>query len=478
MIVRLAVSLVFTRKDTNTQGFGAHDIPTTPENPRSDLDQSLKLFPESSPSGLSAAASDFDTAIDLTFDGVPKRTARPWLPLYLDKDIQERVLRHALVKPGPTLVGGNPIIYTYIPPVPLMADHHITGIATRVFLCENVFQVENVHDLHIFYSWAAAEKNANLVSKIAFDCNGRPDRAVAALKRFKGLQQATIGANERAFVQEVSKSKDGYQECSMRPQDIGFQLNLIILRANAMDAFRELRIPKVVFSPLIHDSMLNIPCAKRTTRPIPGGVFETIVAKEIMQPKAAKPSNSEAAMFDSPVPKLVPPTQPFWFKELSAELRNRIYQAALVHVVKINPSKRLPTSYYKARPRVLIRDGPIPESSLALPQVDRQTFRKAVGIYYSANMPGKTKSQTSRSSTGINSRVGLNELEIVLGDISVFGQRKTIAGWQNMKDLVAQGVKLSLRNQTVDTFLFEHEEDSPLIHPDLEKYRQLGAMIV
>src|SRR4051812_20509833 len=86
------------------------------------------------------------------------------------------------------------------------------------------------------------------------------------------------------MVQDMLAPSKGYRWAQFRPQDVTPQLNLLVLRANGMDKLREVRVPNVKFTSLVHGSREDITVAECTSGPICRGTLQTIVAKEIMRP--------------------------------------------------------------------------------------------------------------------------------------------------------------------------------------------------
>ena len=86
------------------------------------------------------------------------------------------------------------------------------------------------------------------------------------------------------MVQDMLAPSKGYRWAQFRPQDVTPQLNLLVLRANGMDKLREVRVPNVKFTSLVHGSREDIAVAECTSGPICRGTLQTIVAKEIMRP--------------------------------------------------------------------------------------------------------------------------------------------------------------------------------------------------
>jgi hypothetical protein len=108
-----------------------------------------------------------------------------------------------------------------------------------------------------------------------------------SFKRCTGLQELRVGIDEVALVTDMLRPAMGFKRIEMRPHDVTPQLNLLVLRANHMDKLRQIRVPKMIFTPMIHGSRgrANIASIERATGPIRGGVLEKVVAKEIMQPQ-------------------------------------------------------------------------------------------------------------------------------------------------------------------------------------------------
>ncbi|KAJ4359604.1 uncharacterized protein N0V89_000159 [Didymosphaeria variabile] len=203
----------------------------------------------------------------------------------------------------------------------------------------------------------------------------------SVLKRLPNLQEVTIGIDEVGLVRDWSRERNGQQEIVMRPQDIGFQLNLIILPA--VHELRQLRIPKVVFSDT-HEHIVwkykdSWPDKYKVPRgPIPGGVLETLIAPEMMQSR--KPSRKRKRE------EKTPPNPKKYLKILDfpPELRNRVYEQLLVQKGAVNPSLRIPSSHRYYRHKRLHVPPPIP-SVLAFLRFNKQIYAEASKIYYSHN---------------------------------------------------------------------------------------------
>ncbi|KAF2793885.1 hypothetical protein K505DRAFT_305038 [Melanomma pulvis-pyrius CBS 109.77] len=401
----------------------------------------------------------------------------------------------------------------------------------KVYFSENTFYFARGID---FERWTLYNKeSAKLLRKIGVDFiwDSRLDWIRLGFKRCTGLREVNMGIDEVQLVKTFLRTRDGFQPVDMRPQDITPQLNLLALRANHMDKLRRLRVPKITFTPYIHGSQGStsnqISIASRTTGPIPGGVLETVVAKEIMQapevgtpvkktttiPKLERKSGSEAG--------ISPPIQPFRILDLPAEMRNRIYRYILVLQGPINPSKRIPTTHYRAGTNlsssVLYRRGPAPCSSLALLQTNKQTYSEAVGIYYGHNsfvfyFPNQLmmflisiseerkkyiervtlwyKHQSQGDIDNIDVYLvalmnlkNLKQLELVIDDVIVgrmtgsHGPDVRLPGESLMKEIARSGIELVVRNQAVDVFFWRLDRD-PSVGPRAVEMRGARKVIL
>ncbi|KAF2248018.1 hypothetical protein BU26DRAFT_565437 [Trematosphaeria pertusa] len=285
--------------------------------------------------------------------------------------------------------------------------------AWEMHLRENMFHFADEYQLHslVFRN----PKDASLLCKISvdFDCplDAMDTMLADDLAQCTGLEALEIGADEALLVCEASRRDKGYQEVRMRPQDIGFALNLLVLRLRGIRKLRQLHIPKVTFTPRTHGGHDNS-YRRRTTGPIPGGVLETVVARDMMRSNIVtshqlKPRKGHAAgkakvktsqsgpagkrgqtdadvrnFLDSSTKADSSPLQPshFRFLDLPAELRNRVYQLLLGCHGAVSPSDRVPLSADLKDSKSPI--GEAPHSALALLETNKQIYEEAVGIYY------------------------------------------------------------------------------------------------
>jgi hypothetical protein len=165
----------------------------------------------------------------------------------------------------------------------------IHEIGTRIYFSENTFYFSGGTE---FANWTYQnKKSASLLRKIGVDFvrHYNVTWIQDCFKRCTGLQELSIGIDELALVKDMLRPGMGFQRMDMRPQDVTPQLNLLVLRANHMDKLRQIRVPKMRFTPLIHGSRsgttAQLAIVKRTTGPIRGGILEKVVAREIMQPQ-------------------------------------------------------------------------------------------------------------------------------------------------------------------------------------------------
>jgi hypothetical protein len=73
-----------------------------------------------------------------------------------------------------------------------------------------------------------------------------------------------LGVNEREIVRKTAATDRGYQRLLMPPAEIDAQLNLVVLRANGMDALRAIRIEDVRFGPIYSSDRRHIYHGHRT----------------------------------------------------------------------------------------------------------------------------------------------------------------------------------------------------------------------
>jgi len=301
----------------------------------------------------------------------------------------------------------------------------IRTVARKAFYQQNTF-----HFSSVYYLWGAfdgAYEIANLVRKIGID--DRLGSVAEDLAKCTHLKEVEIGVDEAQIVFTNALPKDGYQSQRLRPQDIPYGLNMVVLRDRGVQAIRQLRIPKVRFTPLNHVRSEDLN-GSRNIGPIPGGVLETIIAREMMGPTkpvadapprppkrkadqmvyvAAKSGRITArnpasmrrmvkrtkiqgnSLNTIPEPAITPtiedPTplqSTFRFLDLPPELRNKVYALVLSSPGPIVPSQRPPiSSYVDGKPS----EDPnlAPHSTLALLQANKQINDEAVGIYYRSN---------------------------------------------------------------------------------------------
>jgi hypothetical protein len=164
----------------------------------------------------------------------------------------------------------------------------MSEIGNRIYFSENTFYFSGGTE---FANWTHQNKEgASLLRKMGVDFVRHYNLTWIqdGFKRCIGLQELSVGIDELALVKDMLRPGMGFQRMDMRPRDVTPQLNLLVLRANHMDKLRQIRVPRMKFTPLVHGSRIGttaqLAIVKRTTGPIRGGVLEKIVAREIMQP--------------------------------------------------------------------------------------------------------------------------------------------------------------------------------------------------
>ncbi|KAL1591745.1 hypothetical protein SLS60_011744 [Paraconiothyrium brasiliense] len=229
------------------------------------------------------------------------------------------------------------------------------------------------------------------------------DEMASLLNKLPNLEEVTIGIDEMELVRNWSRERNGQQEIDFRPEDIGFQLNLIMLPA--VHKLRQLRFRKVTFSDMHKEIDFNYRhdgapqnTYKWPRGPIPGGVLETLIAPEMMPPKdpwvpppqslskspSQNPSQSPSRKRKREDETPDEPNKFFRFLDLPNELRNHVYEDVLVQKGAINPSLRIPSSqrYYRHKWR---QAPPRLPSVLESLRVNKRIYGEAVRIYYSHN---------------------------------------------------------------------------------------------
>ncbi|KAF2678320.1 hypothetical protein K458DRAFT_409060 [Lentithecium fluviatile CBS 122367] len=347
---------------------------------------------------------------------------------------QQDLIRDKVIMANPVQVTNSYLFDTwFLPPKLASIPRPIQDIARKVFYEQNTFHFAEGYALS---GLIVNQDIAKSLRKIGVDGHCDLGRIAKGLTLCTNLQEVEIGVDEALLVQFESLPKNGHQVQRLRPQDISFELNRLVLRASGVQALRRLRFPKVRFTPLIHSATVSLD-KRRNTGPVPGGVLETIVAKEMMGPgkstiitllptepkkrKAEEPvvyighkngvvkrrglaaqrkvlqrSMMRAGMHDhgyevagtprapEPAPETKAVQRFSRFLDLPPELRNRIYSFVLCGKGPINPSTRPPTSSYTDC-RVPKIPTETPHSALALLQTNKQVFQEAVGIYYGSN---------------------------------------------------------------------------------------------
>ncbi|OCK84070.1 hypothetical protein K432DRAFT_463249 [Lepidopterella palustris CBS 459.81] len=275
----------------------------------------------------------------------------------------------------------------------LLTDQRISEEAKPIYFAENHFRLPGLRGLYTFLrSLKPAE--ARHIRQISFDYHGPyATEAFTLLKKLQSLEKLTIGVSETYFVRDKCHIQDGYRTCCMRPCDIPLHLNMLVLRHTGMDALRQLwGINSVKFTVWLKPQETHswdISWKYQPSGPIPGGVLQTVVAKEMMRPKVVSPTTAEMKTQSmTEVAQCREPPKGFRFLDLPAEIRNRIYDLVFVFHDGVNPSKRDPITHYRSgvhHKSQKFRSGPTPFSSLALLQVCRQIHDEAHGILYAKN---------------------------------------------------------------------------------------------
>jgi hypothetical protein len=163
----------------------------------------------------------------------------------------------------------------------------MSELGNRIYFSENTFYFSGGMD---FANWTFQNREAaSLLRRVGVDFTQHYNLTwiQESFRRCTGLQELRIGIDEVALLTDMLRPARGFKRIDMRPRDVTPQLNLLVLRANHMDKLRQIRVPKMTFTPMIHGSRgrTNLASIKRTTGPIRGGVLEKVVAKEIMQPQ-------------------------------------------------------------------------------------------------------------------------------------------------------------------------------------------------
>jgi hypothetical protein len=283
----------------------------------------------------------------------------------------------------------------------------IQSIAQKEFYQQNTFQFPGINNFRRLQSSPVA----NFVRKIIIDgdyCRNGLLKVAKCLAQCTQLKEVEIGVDEVQMVLDMKLAKDGYLDMDMRPQDVAFGTNLAILGDIGVQALRQLRIPKVRFT-----SLSDRP--SRTSGPVPGGVLQTVVAREMMgltkltagsQPQTKKRKADETvyvvakggtitAREPTSIRRLVKRTKlqvdntphsslagsarlAFRLMDLLGELRNNVYSQVLKCSGPI--SRRANHRYRKGAAKAAA-----PHPDAAFLQVSKQIFKEAAGIYYSSN---------------------------------------------------------------------------------------------
>ena len=339
---------------------------------------------------------------------------------------QQDLVRGKLIQTGPIGIDCNEYGVRYLRPKLDAIPSAIRDVARKAFYEQNTFHVSNTRG---WYNTQVENDVAKLIRKIGFF--GDLDWIARNLPKFKQLEELEIGVDEAHLVESEARPADGYQPQVLRLQDIPYGLNLIVLRNRAVQKLRQLRVPKVRFTHMFHvGSSSSDLDKKRTTGPIPGGVLETIVAREMMgstkstadppllpakrkacdtifvarkngvvternqaymrrmmkwtKIQAAEVSPPPEPAPESSIENPVPVLSTFRFLDLPPELRNKVYSYILSHPGPINPSTRTPISSYVDGNSPTDLDQVI-HPSLALLQANKQIFDEAVGMFYFTN---------------------------------------------------------------------------------------------
>jgi hypothetical protein len=284
----------------------------------------------------------------------------------------------------------------------------VDDASALIYFTENTFYLRGCFS---FRSWVQSlgPSFRQLLRKLRVDVYETRRLAVLAqgLKICSGLEGITIGIDEAEMVRDVATTIPGIPVVDFPTAAIDEQLNLLVLRYWGMDDLRKIRIPRVLFTSF---SMGDRAPHRRwylfrdhVSGPIPGGILQTVVAREMMGPPVAEDEgtlkrkrDSETDLSNDTSPDAVPTTsdssviQPFRLLDLPPELRNEICEPLLLIEGKINPSKRIPTTHCLSEPKnrkhvPRLRKGTPPFSALALLQTNKQVMSDYRDCYYNRN---------------------------------------------------------------------------------------------
>ncbi|KAI9714316.1 MAG: hypothetical protein M1820_000277 [Bogoriella megaspora] len=262
--------------------------------------------------------------------------------------------------------------------VPLLqADYRLWSEAALIYYGKNHFEFPDTAQLNTFLqsvpkhdlvliramTFAYDVKYSSCYSSYSNEDFTDASEAFGRLLEASGLEDLKIKVDEVRLV-KYQCSLDAHTKRFKPDQHIPEQINMKILSATGMNALRRLRcIKKVTF----------ISGEKTAHRewggPIPGGVFETTVAREMMMSRST--NNKRPKNFK------------FRFMSLPPELRNRIYGFLFTFEGGLIPIREYPTACKK--PNNIIDNKKVPHSALSLLAANKQIHDEAVGIFYRTN---------------------------------------------------------------------------------------------
>ncbi|KAF1952554.1 hypothetical protein CC80DRAFT_495334 [Byssothecium circinans] len=285
--------------------------------------------------------------------------------------------------------------------------------ATRIFFLENTFHFQSVYDMR---KWLCSKSQSKIVRNLAVDVDPHNgiSTLVTQLLRCKQLEKVTLGVDEAYMVWYGVRSDTRFQRQRQRPQDIPFSMNRVIMRIEGMNQLRALRIKEVEFVPHLYSRRNRWPeSIPRTSGPIPGGVLETVVRREMMrvqQRTAGEEDEPESMGYEheakrtklnidgdstaTPVRtvalrcKEVDPNEKKaskTFLDLPPELRNTIYEFVFDISSPVNLSTNKPTAAYTSVGMVGIPEEEVPQTSLNVFRANKQIYAESCTYFLQKN---------------------------------------------------------------------------------------------
>ncbi|KAF9741499.1 hypothetical protein PMIN06_007315 [Paraphaeosphaeria minitans] len=175
------------------------------------------------------------------------------------------------------------------------SSDNIKEMINEVYFQGNVFHFGSETELHSSLQARTGTRNMQRVGVDLKDLH----TAVASLRSFSKdlglfnqLQELEVGVDEAQMVQAMCHADQSYSGILMRPQDIPFTTNKLVLRMRGIDNIQQISVPKVSFTGWIHKENPES-YYSRCTGPIAGGVLETIVARSMMRRSRAATAKRE-----------------------------------------------------------------------------------------------------------------------------------------------------------------------------------------